>query len=61
MPISKNVCPGCLDGLYTGNHEVIEFGGRPWHKDCLDKLQTNMVKDDNKQIFQRLKRAFNKL
>ncbi len=60
MPISKNVCPECLKGLYTGNHEVITYGGRPWHKDCLEKLNAGIVKPDPK-MFKRLNRAFNKL
>jgi len=61
MAISKNVCPECLKGLYTGNHEVITYGGRLWHKDCLEKLQTNVTQDNDKAMFQKLNRAFNKL
>lgn len=61
MPRNKNVCPGCLEGLYKGNHELVTIGIDTWHKDCFDKLQADRVKGNDRRMFQRLNRAFNKV
>jgi len=58
MSISKGKCPGCLKPNSIGN--TIVFGGRTWHKTCLEKLQAS-IKPPDKAMFQTLSRAFNKL
>jgi len=58
MSISKDKCPACLKPNSIGN--TIVFGGRIWHKACLEKLQAN-IKPPDKAMFQKLNRAFNRL
>jgi len=55
----KDRCPGCLRPNTRGNTTV--YGGRTWHADCLEKLQANVLPRDDKAMFQKLNRAFNKL
>ena len=57
MPMSKDKCPGCLQ---PNTGDTIEYGGRVWHKGCLQSLQANVLPPD-KAMFRSLSKAFGKV